>query len=347
MLLQFTNTALFGIVILQLVTGLYVLFWPVSPLAMSVHRVGAWALIALLPWKVTISYRSLARGLQRTFDRGVVPVISSLLASALLLVLAAGLAWTWRLGDWLVLLGQTVISWHWVISLALIPFFAVHVWNRWPNPQRRVLVSRRAAVRAFGVALFGALGWRFAEFLARRREATGHPRSTTTGSREFRSFEGNAFPVTTNAGENPRQLDPATWHLTVNGTVRNPLQISYESLLRLAPMELTATLDCTVGWYSIQRWRGVPLMDLVRWAAPQPGAGFVRLWSDTGYMKTFTIDSAREILLATHVGDERLSHPHGFPLRAVVPGWRGWFWVKWLTQIEVLTNVGSPRTQAG
>jgi DMSO/TMAO reductase YedYZ molybdopterin-dependent catalytic subunit len=45
---------------------------------------------------------------------------------------------------------------------------------------------------------------------------------------------------------------------------------------------------------------------------------------------------AEEILLATHVGDEVLNHVHGFPLRAVVPSRRGWHWVKWLTEIEVV-----------
>ncbi|HYH05137.1 MAG TPA: molybdopterin-dependent oxidoreductase [Bacillota bacterium] len=27
---------------------------------------------------------------------------------------------------------------------------------------------------------------------------------------------------------------------------------------------------------------------------------------------------------------------HGFPLRAVVPSRRGWFWVKWLAKIEAV-----------
>ena len=38
---------------------------------------------------------------------------------------------------------------------------------------------------------------------------------------------------------------------------------------------------------------------------------------------------------AKHVGGELLTHVHGAPLRAVVPSRRGWFWVKWLTRIEV------------
>jgi DMSO/TMAO reductase YedYZ molybdopterin-dependent catalytic subunit len=54
------------------------------------------------------------------------------------------------------------------------------------------------------------------------------------------------------------------------------------------------------------------------------------------YTAPFTLAQAKEILLATYVGEEILNHVHGFPLRAVVPSRRGWHWVKWLTEIEVI-----------
>jgi DMSO/TMAO reductase YedYZ molybdopterin-dependent catalytic subunit len=50
------------------------------------------------------------------------------------------------------------------------------------------------------------------------------------------------------------------------------------------------------------------------------------------------IQEAREMLLATHVTGEVLGASHGFPLRAVIPGRRGWFWMKWLVKIEVLDD---------
>ena len=64
----------------------------------------------------------------------------------------------------------------------------------------------------------------------------------------------------------------------------------------------------------------------------------VRLISITGYNHTYPLQEARNILLATHVGGEVLAPRHGYPLRAVVPGRRGWFWVKWLARIDVLTD---------
>lgn len=57
----------------------------------------------------------------------------------------------------------------------------------------------------------------------------------------------------------------------------------------------------------------------------------------TSYRWSLPIEEARAALLATHVGDESLSYEHGFPLRLVAPGRRGFEWVKWITHIEVLT----------
>jgi DMSO/TMAO reductase YedYZ molybdopterin-dependent catalytic subunit len=56
----------------------------------------------------------------------------------------------------------------------------------------------------------------------------------------------------------------------------------------------------------------------------------------TEYRAHFTLAQIDEILLATFVGEEILSHNHGLPIRAVVPSRRAWHWVKWLTEIEVL-----------
>ena len=40
------------------------------------------------------------------------------------------------------------------------------------------------------------------------------------------------------------------------------------------------------------------------------------------------------LFLATQVGGEPISAGHGFPVRLVVPGRRGYHWVKWLSRIE-------------
>jgi len=40
-------------------------------------------------------------------------------------------------------------------------------------------------------------------------------------------------------------------------------------------------------------------------------------------------------VLATGVDGERLSHGHGYPLRLVAPGRRGFQWVKWVDAVWV------------
>jgi DMSO/TMAO reductase YedYZ molybdopterin-dependent catalytic subunit len=47
------------------------------------------------------------------------------------------------------------------------------------------------------------------------------------------------------------------------------------------------------------------------------------------------LNEADGLLLSTNVGEETLSAEHGFPLRLVAPGHRGYGWVKWISEVEV------------
>ena len=121
--------------------------------------------------------------------------------------------------------------------------------------------------------------------------------------------------------------------LAVAGRVRRPLAVTAAELDR--GDTLTATLDCTGGFFSTQHWRGVSLGRLLDEAGVEPGARHVRVISRTGYRWSFGLGDARALLLATHVGGEALSHGHGAPCRLVAPGRRGFQWVKWVERVEV------------
>src|SRR3974377_489106 len=111
--LRFTNTAILVLIMLLTLTGVYGLIWTLNGWVFDVHRVAGWALLALIPWKAAISWRSLKRGLKPNFDRGVVIVESLVLAFIVLGLIALALLWTWRIGPGELWLRQTAISWHW------------------------------------------------------------------------------------------------------------------------------------------------------------------------------------------------------------------------------------------
>jgi DMSO/TMAO reductase YedYZ molybdopterin-dependent catalytic subunit len=126
--------------------------------------------------------------------------------------------------------------------------------------------------------------------------------------------------------------------------VRRPLALTVAQLDR--GDALTATLDCTGGFFSTQHWRGVSLGRLLDDAGVEPAARHVRVISRTGYRWSFGLRDARALLLATHVGGEPLAHGHGAPCRLVPPGRRWFQWVKWVERIEVHeipTRAPSPR----
>ncbi|HET9138818.1 molybdopterin-dependent oxidoreductase, partial [Actinophytocola sp.] len=93
-----------------------------------------------------------------------------------------------------------------------------------------------------------------------------------------------------------------------------------------------ATLDCTSGWYAVQDWVGMPLRALF----PDPGAArSLVVRSATGYWVRFPVRDLDSLLLAHTVGNVPLRAGHGFPVRLVAPGRRGFWWVKWVDRLEL------------
>jgi DMSO/TMAO reductase YedYZ molybdopterin-dependent catalytic subunit len=98
----------------------------------------------------------------------------------------------------------------------------------------------------------------------------------------------------------------------------------------------SGSLDCTGGFYSTQLWQGIRVGRLLEQATLHTDARYVSFISVTSYRWSLPLEEAQTALLATYVAEEPLSDEHGFPLRLVAPGRRGFQWVKWITRIEVL-----------
>jgi DMSO/TMAO reductase YedYZ molybdopterin-dependent catalytic subunit len=128
-------------------------------------------------------------------------------------------------------------------------------------------------------------------------------------------------------------IDPDQWRLTVvDGSGR--YQLSLDELPAFGA-RMRATLDCTSGWYSRQEWTGVPVSALLR------SSGYARsllVHSVTGYWIRLPVSDVGLLLLATRVGGTPLSAGHGYPLRLIAPGRRGYWWVKWVDRIELQTT---------
>ena len=292
---------------------------------MQLHRISGYGILTVLAWKIVNVARSLR------WPRGQRVRIASLaLAVVLVATLALGLAWSvvGQFGWWLF----SGLSWHIYAGAALVPLLLWHAWYMLKGFPVAFWVERRLVLRVGALALAGLVGWQLTEGIA-RAAALGSSTRRFTGSYEAGSFSGNDFPRVSWLNDSPGRIDADRWTLRVFGAVEKELALGYADLTGAS--EMTATIDCTGGWHSTQRWRGVPLTDVLSRAGPARTARSVVVRSVTGYYRRFPPEAAERFLLATHVTDERLSHGHGFPLRLAAPGRRGFEWVKWVTEIEI------------
>jgi len=164
------------------------------------------------------------------------------------------------------------------------------------------------------------------------------------------------------------RLDRETWRLKIEGHVHRPCELSFNDLLRLPQRSVMATLECAgnsriflnpkvgglqweLGGVSNAEWTGVSLAAVLERAGVQRDAIEVVLeGADSGEIKKEPVSPGKiqfahslplskaldpDVLLATHMNGEELPPSHGFPVRAIVPGWYGVAAVKWVTRLVV------------
>ena len=292
----------------------------------AVHGAGGFALAAVLGWKLRRVWRRLADPAR--WDRRTAAGAAAVTVVAATLLSGVG----WSSGAQLSAGGYNLLNWHFALGVVLTIAVTVHAVVRAKPLRRRDLAGRRQFLRAGAIAAGSYLVWELQRPMSAWFGLRG-ARRRFTGSYEAGSSTGNAFPSTSWVADSPRPLNEASYRLELGGLVAHPLRLPVADLR--AGDRLVATLDCTGGFYSRQRWSGVGLARLLDRAGPLPGASHVRVISHTGYRWSFELQDAFGLLLATDVGGEALSHEHGAPVRLVAPGRRGFEWVKWVVCVEL------------
>jgi DMSO/TMAO reductase YedYZ molybdopterin-dependent catalytic subunit len=140
------------------------------------------------------------------------------------------------------------------------------------------------------------------------------------------------------------RIDVGLWHLEVSGLVENRAVYRFADFKSITPVEQETTLMCIsngldAGLMSNAVWKGVRMHDLLDMAAPLANAAKVRLHGVDNYTDTILLEKAMDpaTIVAYEMNGVTLPHRHGYPARAVVPGYFGEKHVKWLTRIEVTT----------
>ena len=323
------NIALIGLFILELVTGYLGLTHSNSEwiAAMHLHRIMGFGILVLFVWKsrnILGSFRT-----RTNWNRSPGTMLgSTLLLVGLLTVLGLGLAWS-HMGPYS-FLGFSGTTIHLNLAWLLLPLLIWHTLRHKISLRSRYVAGRRNFLQFAGVAVAGLAAWQLSEQLMLITGAPGADRRFTGSHPE----DGPDFPVTMWLDDRTQHIDRDTWRLRVSGHVESPYEMDYGELLEWNH-RLTATLDCTGGWYTTREWQGVPVMELLARAIPRHDAASITIRSRTGYFRRYSMEEAGRALLANGVDGTPLSPGHGFPARMVEPHKRGYDWVKWVDEITV------------
>lgn len=151
-------------------------------------------------------------------------------------------------------------------------------------------------------------------------------------------------------------IDPANHRLMIHGLVEKPLVFTMEDIKRMPRENRVYFLECAAN--SGMEWRGsqlngcqfthgmvhnvmytgVPLRAILAEAGLKPKAKWLMLEGadSSGMNRSLPLEKALDdVLIAFAMNGEALRPEQGYPLRAVIPGWEGNLWVKWLRRIEV------------
>jgi DMSO/TMAO reductase YedYZ molybdopterin-dependent catalytic subunit len=154
------------------------------------------------------------------------------------------------------------------------------------------------------------------------------------------AIEPDKLIVNSFRGTPPIDLD--SYRLIIDGEVDNPLSLSIAEVQRLPFTSMVIRHVCVEGWAAIVQWGGVKLGDLIAIAKPSTQAKYAYFYSADGYYESWDIDSVMhpQTLMAYQKNNQPLEATNGAPLRLASPVKLGYKLSKWVTRIELTSELG-------
>jgi DMSO/TMAO reductase YedYZ molybdopterin-dependent catalytic subunit len=138
-------------------------------------------------------------------------------------------------------------------------------------------------------------------------------------------------------------IAPGDYRLGVTGLAGKPASFTLDDLKAMPRADQVSDFHCVTGW-SVDNvhWGGVRLKDVLERVAPAQGVASLRFVSaEDPYEDSLTLEQALlpDVMLAYEMDHAPISRPHGAPVRLVMPRMYGYKGVKWVTRIELRSDV--------
>jgi DMSO/TMAO reductase YedYZ molybdopterin-dependent catalytic subunit len=163
---------------------------------------------------------------------------------------------------------------------------------------------------------------------------------------EVREYQGEKLSSVNDFRENsikgPQQVDIKTYRLKVSGLVANPKEYTYDEVIKnYQSYKKVLTLDCVEGWSVTILWEGVLVKELIEEAMALPEAKVIIFHAYDGYTTSHPLDYIlnNNILMAYKMNDITIPPERGFPFQFVAESKWGYKWIKWITEIELSSDV--------
>jgi len=132
------------------------------------------------------------------------------------------------------------------------------------------------------------------------------------------------------------KIDREKWTLVITGEVDNPLQLSWNDLMKWPRHESVSDFHCVEGWSVLGcKWEGISIKYMLERIKPRESATSVTFECMDGYTTSLSIKDILEegVLLAYKLDGEYLEAGIGAPLRLVVPSKYAYKSAMWITKI--------------